>query len=220
MSGITIVKDLRGALGSARDQGPRPTCLAFATSDAHACALGKPWNPLSCEFLFYHAKQGDGSKSGGTNVPAIASALKDVGQPIESDWPYLAALPTDLSQWGPPSTVGQLFQAEVTPCKSPKVDDIWNILDGGTPAIIGITLSAAFYSWDENGVIDSDEPSDPARRHALLVVATGMKDASRMLLVRNSWGMTWGIDGHGWLSERYLLPRLLVSATLQSKGTK
>jgi hypothetical protein len=51
MTLITVQKDLRSELGAARNQGPRPTCLAFAASDAHA-ALRPGWSPLSCEFAF------------------------------------------------------------------------------------------------------------------------------------------------------------------------
>lgn len=220
MSNVKIVKDLRNKFGEAREQGARRTCLAFATSDAHSFANGEPWIPLSCEYLFYHAKKGDGSVPGGTNVPAVAAALKAEGQPVEADWPYLAKLPSDVTRWTPPSTVGQLYRADVTQFKSPNVDDIWKILETGAPAIIGITLSAAFYSWDSDGVIDSDEPAEAVRKHALLVVAAGLRNADRLFLVRNSWGTSWGIDGHGWLSERYLKPRLIVSAKLQSTGVK
>jgi hypothetical protein len=39
---IDILCDIRPRFGPARDQGPRPTCLAFAISDAHA-ALREPW---------------------------------------------------------------------------------------------------------------------------------------------------------------------------------
>ena len=33
---IKSLVDLRGNFGPARDQNPRPTCMAFAASDAHA----------------------------------------------------------------------------------------------------------------------------------------------------------------------------------------
>ena len=55
MSSITVRHDLRGRFGPARDQGRRPTCLAFAMSDAHA-ATREPWAELCCEYLFYHAE--------------------------------------------------------------------------------------------------------------------------------------------------------------------
>ncbi len=38
-----VQQDLRFRFGTARDQGARPTCLAFAASDTHA-ALRTPWS--------------------------------------------------------------------------------------------------------------------------------------------------------------------------------
>jgi hypothetical protein len=110
MSAITVRHDLRGRFGPARDQGGRETCLAFAMSDAHAAARGNPWSPLSCEYLFYHAKQRDKTPADeGTTLPAIRAALKHDGQPVETAWPYLNSLPADLTQWKPPANVGTLF---------------------------------------------------------------------------------------------------------------
>src|SRR5258708_38222177 len=56
MSAIKIAKDLRSMFGPVRDQGQRPTCLAFAASDLHAAVRGA-WAPLSCEYIFYHAQK-------------------------------------------------------------------------------------------------------------------------------------------------------------------
>ena len=55
---INIISDLRHLFGDVRDQGDRPTCLAFATSDAHA-GVRPGWVPLSCEYVFYHAVKFD-----------------------------------------------------------------------------------------------------------------------------------------------------------------
>jgi hypothetical protein len=56
MSVITAAVDLRSLFGTARNQGSRPTCLAFAASDTHA-ALRSGWVPLSCEYAFYQAQR-------------------------------------------------------------------------------------------------------------------------------------------------------------------
>jgi hypothetical protein len=55
MSRITVRHDLRGRFGPVRDQQARPTCLAFATSDAHAATTDGKWSDLSCEYLLYKA---------------------------------------------------------------------------------------------------------------------------------------------------------------------
>lgn len=215
MSSIAIVSDLRVRFGEARDQRSRPTCLAFAISDAHSFGIGLPWNPLSCEYLFFHAKKSDGSSpSRGTNITAIKVALKNEGQPHESEWPYLPKLPADLSTWVPPTIRGVLHRADVTRINKPSIDDIWKNLESGEPVIIGMTLSNAFYSVDADGIVDSDEPIQIASKHALVVVAIGTKKTNRLFLVRNSWGKSWGLSGYGWLSERYLKPRLILAAQL------
>ncbi len=99
MSAIAVRRDLRGRFGPARDQGGRETFFAFAMSDGHAAARGNPWSPLSCEYLFYHAKQRDKAPPDeGTTIPAIRAALRHDGQPVEAAWPYLSSLPADLTQ--------------------------------------------------------------------------------------------------------------------------
>ena len=86
--------------GPARDQGARPTCLAFAASDLHA-GMREAWTPLSCEFLFYHAQRRAGRPPTiGATVPATLDALRHDGQPREEGWPYLDSPPADAGAPG------------------------------------------------------------------------------------------------------------------------
>src|SRR5439155_7286636 len=87
---IKVSHDLRNLFGPVRDQGQRPTCLAFAASDTHAGA--RPgWNPLSCEFAFHRAQQrGKRPPSRGATLDHMLATLRLDGQPQEADWPYLA----------------------------------------------------------------------------------------------------------------------------------
>lgn len=91
---VNILVDLRSLFGPIRDQGARPTCLAFAASDTHA-ALRAGWDPLSCEFAFYHAQKRTGRPpTKGAFLEDMLAALREEGQPVETGWPDL---PRDFS---------------------------------------------------------------------------------------------------------------------------
>ncbi len=214
MSSITLRHDLSGRFGPAREQGGRQTCLAFALSDAHAAAIGTPWSPLSCEYLFYHSKQRDKTPAHmGTTPAAAMAALEHDGQPVEADWPYLDNLPTDLATWKPPAKPGMLFRRKSS-ISGVAFDEVWNAVEADTPTVVGMSLSLAFSLPDSDGMVDSDEPVDPVAKHAVLAVATGVLGKKKLVLVRNTWGDTWGLSGYAWLSERYLDPRVLIVMTL------
>ena len=80
---IEVASDLRRRFGPVRDQGQRPTCLAFAASDTHA-GLRDGWTALSCEFAFYHAQRRAGRPpTTGALLPRMLDALALDGQPRE-----------------------------------------------------------------------------------------------------------------------------------------
>lgn len=207
MSLVTVRHDLRERFGPARDQGARPTCMVFAASDAHA-GVRRPWEPLSCEYLYFYAKQRESTPPDtGASLGAVREALEQDGQPLEVVWQYLPALPADLSTWEPPADVGALYHRPSQVVGS-AFDDAWALVATGNPALIVTTISNAFYMPDLAGVIDSSEAVDPSRRHAIVATATGDDGASRYLYVRNSWGESWGLSGHAWLAEQYVAPRI------------
>jgi hypothetical protein len=208
-----ILCDLRSQFGDARDQDLRPTCLAFAASDAHA-ALRSPWAPLSVEFAFYHAQRRAGRPPHiGATLPAMLDALGEDGQPIEAGWPYLATVPAN---WKPPPTVGTLHRRDGKR-GSKSVAEIIQRLDEGRPALVILTISTAFDDASRsNGIVDQlpADPPDPSRRHAVVAVGHGLLARERIVLVRNSWGDGWGKKGYAWLTEAYLTPRVLRTGIL------
>jgi Papain family cysteine protease len=216
MISIAIKTDLRHLFGPIRDQGERPTCLAFAASDLHA-ALREGWSPLSCEYAFFHAQRRAGRPpTEGALLPAMLSALRHDGQPAEPGWPYLAKLPADLSYWKPPAGVTPLFRRGGEPGPY-TLDAIIGQIDRGVPVLVLMRLSRSFYYAGADGLIDQapGETPDPHRRHAVIAVAHGVAGAKRVALIRNSWGDRWAAKGYAWLTEEFIQPRAYQLAILE-----
>ena len=210
---VKVACDLRPGFGNARGQGDRPTCCAFACSDLHA-ARRPPFSPLSCEYAFHMGVRRQRTvPAGGVYLHHMLDVLEQDGQPAEVAWPYLDVLPTDLSRWTPPADVGRLFHARGGRGTA-DVAAVRAALDGGQPAVLITSVSDAFYFVGPDGVVDSDEPVDDARVHALVAVGHGTSGSDSFTLVRNSWGEGWGMAGHAWMSDRYLNPRLMETATV------
>jgi hypothetical protein len=209
---IVVDKDLRVKFGPVRDQDPRPTCMAFAASDAHAGARAG-WEPLSAEWDYYHALKRDGGKPhDGATMGGMLEALRSNGQPEEEEWPYIAELFTNMRVWVPPKA-NRVFRRKSTP-RTATVEAIVERLNADDPVLFTMTISASFFKPDAGGVIAAAEPVEPKRVHALIAVGHGHSQRSTFVLVRNSWGEAWGVEGYGWIATSYLRPRLLCAATM------
>lgn len=162
---IDTLCDIRHWFGPPRDQGARPTCLAFAVSDAHA-ALREPWTALSCEFVFYHAQRRAGRPpTAGARLPEMLATLKEDGQPLESDWPYLIHLPSDLNSYRAPENL-VVFRRNGG-SRAVGVDEIIALLDTDSPTVMLMMLSDAFYTPDALGVVRAPANEGPTRRGAM-----------------------------------------------------
>jgi hypothetical protein len=210
---IIVRRDLRSILGLARNQGVRPTCVAFAVSDAHAVARGA-YETLSVEHLYFHAVQRtvNGHPARGVALPTALEALRLDGQCAEAGWPYLDLLPVDLTSWIPPSSATPIYRCTYSSVP-PKINDIITQLDIGRPVVVTILLGERFY--DPVGGIVVVGPGDANTDwHAIVAVGHGEDGANVFILVRNSWGSDWGMEGHAWISATYLEPRLYQLALI------
>jgi hypothetical protein len=213
----TIGKDIRARFGPARDQGRRPTCLAFALSDAHA-ADRSPHVGLSPDFLYYHALQRmpAGHGDNGVGLTEALEALDQDGQPIELVWPYLSRLPDDLKAWQPPTGVKVLFASGRATAAT--VNAICVALDADQAAVVVFQPTESFYSVRRDGTLPrlALDPDFP-QLHAVVAVGYATEDGERQVLVRNSWGATWGDSGCAWMPEDYLAPRLVSITTIAAR---
>jgi len=206
---IEVTIDLRTKFGPARDQKQRPTCMAFAASDAHSAVRGT-LEFLSTEFAFFHAvrRRSPLDPHRGVSFSLMAKALHQDGQPPEATWPYLSVLPADLKNWKPPATCAPIFRRAYQ-IESPSLARVYSRLNKSHAVVITTTISASFFRPSAEGIITAP-PSEPAiNTHAVIAVGYGKNQSGNLVLIRNSWGPRWGIQGHAWVTEDYLMPRLL-----------
>ena len=207
--------DLRPQFGDVRNQLQRPTCMAFAASDAHSFARGVT-APLSVEYAYYHAVQRRSYLNRMTGAPfdAMAEAISIEGQPVEAGWPYLGTLGT-TDPWNPPKTPGALFRRDATETTG-GLTDIYSSLDAGCPVIVVMNFSNAFINPPADHPVNAPSSEPRINTHAVILVGYGETSGGRCFLVRNSWGTAWGDGGYAWIDEDYLSPRLLNAGSFRT----
>ncbi len=197
---ITVECLLDASRQAAKNQGNRPTCLAFAISD-----LNQQYGPedLGPEFFYRAAiaqipdwKPGDGLR---ISAAEHASAL---GHPTEREFPYqveepklpLGDLPMHLDRYG--RTV------EFT---KPSVDVLISTMQARIPMGLALRLTVDFYRPKEGVITFSNALLPGAMVHAVVAVGLGYDDQGEpWFLIRNSWGATWGLEGYAWVSSTYI----------------
>lgn len=199
---ILISLDRRPVLGPVRDQGARPTCLSYSVTTAHEHARNS-CIPLSPEYLHYFAANSDTPK--GVHMAEVAAALRDAGQPEDSEWPSCHGPP-----WIPPTTL-TTYRRQSVETDNTNISDLEQLLHQGHLPVLGLTVPLSFFRPQSPWVLS---PDGPVRgRHAVVAVALGSTSMERYILVRNSWGVGWGDHGHVWLDSTFLtqhLRKLLV----------
>ncbi len=205
---ITAEVDLSARLGAVRDQGPRPTCLIFAGSDLNAAANGV--EHLSAEFLCHHAAKlaGDWQPGRGFQMDHVLGAVHAPGQPLEQFYPYQREC--DDAPLTAPTGEMVLYSSPAARRLDLTSADVLTYLHGGKPVGLIIQVCQALMT-PKNGVIEFDPLVLPDQYHALIGVGVGksVEADEEFVLLRNSWGDSWGNVGHAWMSIT-LLDLLLV----------
>ena len=212
---MTDVVEIRDRLPGARDQGPRPTCLAFAMSDAHTLAAGHS-DLLSAEYLHFHAAKRAGvTTNKGVGFSNMCEALCLDGQPRECDCPYSASRD---DKWTPPSGLTPIWMRDSSVLRGTPSELLESALAVSRGHVLVFRVSRSFFMPDPRSYLVADDRGTDRRLHAVVIVGMRRAHAEVAFLARNSWGTGWGLEGHAWLPATYVDARATGVIELEVGG--
>jgi hypothetical protein len=211
---ITWIADIRAGLPPVGNQGPRGTCLAWATTTAHEHRRSLA---LSVEYL--HWACGPPPRGRGTR-PGLRQALRQAGQPSIDQWPYDPTIDDTAATYQPPCTVTGPFSTADTQLVSHDPHDLAAELHAGLIPVAAVRVTPAFLRAVGGVVHGTDRGSDG---HAVAVVGiarieqpVGNLSVGELLVcVRNSWGATWGRNGYALITETAWSASVMYALTVQ-----
>jgi len=204
--------DLRPKMPPIYDQGQLCSCTAQAL-----CALVGYEDPLiigSRLFLYFNERKlvNDISHDSGAYLHDGVKCLTQFGICQETLWPYIinkfAVSPT-------PNCYAQALQHKALQSKNIRntLLDMKTSLTNGYPFVVGILIYSSFESdvAAKTGVV----PYPNVRTERLFgghaVTCVGYDDTKQVWIMRNSWGVGWGMAGYFTLPYQYLLDSNLSS---------
>jgi hypothetical protein len=202
---MTVHSDITEVFGPARDQGERPTCLAFAMSDMNrfhaACEV------LSAEYLYRGAAmRTTGWKPGdGTYLRHAIAVTSDTGLPGDALLPYELLEPGMPIPVLPDATTGTFYRNVFAGGKPVQAAEVKAALGQGIPVGLVLKITPEFV-LAKDGFVEHSNNVFPNEFHAVIATAAATRnsDSADYIRVRNSWGAGWGDAGHAWLNAAYV----------------
>jgi C1A family cysteine protease len=204
--------DLRGKCPPVYDQGQLGSCTANAIGAAVEF-IHRPQFVPSRLFIYYNERKMEGTiaSDAGAQIRDGIKSVATQGACPETDWPY------DITQFAvqpPPPAYANALNTRATRYYR-VVQDIGQIrgcLAEGFPLVFGFTVYEFF---EGSEMADSGILTLPAAGEQVVgghaVMAVGYDDSEQTMLVRNSWGDQWGMDGYFKMPYAYITSHRLAS---------
>jgi C1A family cysteine protease len=205
--------DLRSGCSKVEDQGQIGSCTAnaiVACLEFLEIKATKAWVDLSRLFLYYKEREliDAVNEDSGAYIRDGIKVLAKIGTPHESEWPYIE------SRWNKKPTPAAVAGAKQHRIKDYQrlnsLNEMKSCLASGYPFVFGFSVYESFESEEVKTTGIMQLPGMDERMvggHA--VTAVGYDDEKGCLIVRNSWGVGWGDNGHFYMPYGFVTNRNL-----------
>jgi C1A family cysteine protease len=208
--------DLRPGCPSVYDQLSLGSCTANAIAAAIEFDRLKQKLPdftPSRLFIYWNerAMEGTINSDAGAMIRDGIKSMAKLGACPESEWPY----DIDKFMIRPPAECYQnaLLDRAVSYQRVARVlNQMKGCLASGYPFVFGFTV---YQSFESDQVAQTGIVPMPSRNEQVLgghaVLAIGYDDSQQRFTVRNSWGLSWGMQGYFTMPYEYLMNKGLSS---------
>lgn len=196
------------------DQGQLGSCTGNAIAAAFEYEAikqkEKPATP-SRLFIYYNERVMEGTvdQDAGAAIRDGVKTVHNLGVPAETLWPY------DINKFAdkpPAEAYAEALNHEAISYARCLPSHVRQALANKTPVIFGFTVYDGFEGAQvaRTGVLHLPGPKEQVvGGHAVLAV--GYNDTTQSIIVRNSWGTSWGQRGYFTMPYAYILNPGLAS---------
>lgn len=208
--------DWTSTMSPVKDQGNLGSCVGFAVTamkewqeqqeQEKEIAAGKKYTreqdyyDLSEAWVYWNCKKIDPwPNEEGTSIRCAMQVLQKIGIPCEKAYPYSDKYKGSPESWAKLIAKWGLIDSYWR-CNG--IDDLKMALPNG-PVVIGIACFREIFSVNETGNVPYPaNPNEVLGGHAICVV--GYDENTQKIKFKNSWTTSWGNNGYGFLSYRYI----------------
>jgi C1A family cysteine protease len=199
------------------DQGHAGSCVANGCSDMFEMLMGLDGHAvvqLSRRWLYYVSRAYHGAQNvdKGTFIAAAMHQLQTLGTFEEKYFPYADDADHIVGAQSHPTLDCYTMATEnriqdfywLDPASQSFLDDAEVAIRADHPAVLAVQVGQEWMDYrGEDRVFDA--PAASVGGHCMIVSGVGYESGKRFWRLRNSWSSAWGDQGHGRISDSYLL---------------